>query len=120
MRKKILGLLLTTTLAASLLVACGQKSEITTGNEEKSSSNAASESASVVEDSEGKILNIYCWNEEFKSRITDHYPGYTEVDATTGEIGDVTVKWNITPQRKQCISEQSGRSPAETKRCIRR
>jgi hypothetical protein len=97
MRKKILGLLLTTTLAASLLVACGQKSEITTGNEEKSSSNVASESASVVEDSEGKILNIYCWNEEFKSRITDHYPGYTEVDATTGEIGDVTVKWNITP-----------------------
>lgn len=46
---------------------------------------------------EGKVLNIYCWNEEFKSRLTDHYPGYTEVDATTGTIGDVTVKWNITP-----------------------
>ena len=25
---------------------------------------------------EGKVLNIYCWNEEFKSRLTDHYPGY--------------------------------------------
>ena len=24
---------------------------------------------------EGKVLNIYCWNEEFKSRLTDHYPG---------------------------------------------
>ena len=46
---------------------------------------------------EGKVLNIYCWNEEFKSRLTDHYPGYTEVDATTGTLGDVTVKWNITP-----------------------
>lgn len=23
---------------------------------------------------EGKVLNIYCWNEEFKSRLTDHYP----------------------------------------------
>ena len=46
---------------------------------------------------EGKVLNIYCWNEEFKSRLTDHYPGYEEVDATTGKIGDVTVKWNITP-----------------------
>ena len=46
---------------------------------------------------EGKVLNIYCWNEEFKSRLIDHYPGYTEVDATTGTIGDVTVKWNITP-----------------------
>lgn len=46
---------------------------------------------------EGKVLNIYCWNEEFKSRITDHYPDYEEVDATTGKIGDVTVNWNITP-----------------------
>lgn len=46
---------------------------------------------------EGKVFNIYCWNEEFKSRITDHYPGYEEIDGTTGTIGDVTVKWNITP-----------------------
>lgn len=38
-----------------------------------------------------------CWNEEFKSRLEDHYPGYTIVDGTTGTIGDVTVKWNITP-----------------------
>ncbi len=51
----------------------------------------------VAEDAEGSVLNIYCWNEEFKSRLTDHYPGYEEVDATTGKIGDVTVKWNITP-----------------------
>lgn len=46
---------------------------------------------------QGKILNIYCWNEEFKTRITDHYADYEEVDATTGKIGDITVKWNITP-----------------------
>ncbi len=32
---------------------------------------------------DGKVLNIYCWNEEFKSRLEDHYPGYEEVDATT-------------------------------------
>ena len=38
-----------------------------------------------------------CIRDRFKSRLTDHYPGYTEVDATTGTIGDVTVKWNITP-----------------------
>jgi len=51
----------------------------------------------MAEAEEGKILNIYCWNEEFKSRLTDHYPGYEAVDGTTGKIGDVTVKWNITP-----------------------
>lgn len=46
---------------------------------------------------QGKVFNIYCWNEEFKTRITDHYADYEEVDATTGKVGDITVKWNITP-----------------------
>ena len=55
----------------------------------------AAEEAEAAE--QGQVLNIYCWNEEFKSRITDHYADYEEVDATTGKIGDVTVKWNITP-----------------------
>ena len=53
--------------------------------------------APVSAEEEGKVLNIYCWNEEFKSRLTDHYPGYEEVDATHGKIGDVEVVWNITP-----------------------
>ena len=46
---------------------------------------------------EGKVLNIEVWNEEFKSRITDHYPGYEKTDDTHGKIGDVTVNWIITP-----------------------
>ena len=53
--------------------------------------------AEVAASDEGKVLNIYCWNEEFKTRLTDHYPGYEEVDATHGKIGDVDVVWNITP-----------------------
>ncbi|MBR0147840.1 MAG: carbohydrate ABC transporter substrate-binding protein [Lachnospiraceae bacterium] len=57
---------------------------------------AASEALDLSADT-GKVLNIYCWNEEFKSRLTDHYPGYEEVDATHGKIGDVDVVWNITP-----------------------
>ena len=75
MKKKILATLLCVTMVASLLVGCGSS---------KPKSN-------------GKVLNIYCWNEEFKTRVTDHYPGYEAVDGTTGKIGDVTVKWNITP-----------------------
>ncbi len=47
--------------------------------------------------SKGKVLNIYCWNDEFPSRVAEHYPGYTSVDDTTGTIGKVTVKWHITP-----------------------
>lgn len=54
------------------------------------------EAAAVAAD-EGKVLNIEVWNEEFKSRITDHYPGYEKTDDTHGKIGDVTVNWIITP-----------------------
>ena len=46
---------------------------------------------------DGNVLNIQCWNEEFKTRLTDHYPGYEEVDGTHGKIGDVDVVWTITP-----------------------
>ena len=58
---------------------------------------------------EGKVLNIYCWNEEFKSRLTDHYPGYEEVDGTHGKIGDVDVVWNITPSDDNAYQSFSGK-----------
>lgn len=57
----------------------------------------AGETEAAAGADEGKVLNIEVWNEEFKSRITDHYPGYTATDDTHGTIGDVTVNWIITP-----------------------
>ena len=95
--KKIASVLLSTLMAASL-VACGTD---TSSGEPAAAAEPASNdapAAEVVEESaEGSVLNIYCWNEEFKSRLEDHYPGYEKVDATTGKIGDVTVKFTITP-----------------------
>ncbi len=57
----------------------------------------AGETEAAAGADEGKVLNIEVWNEEFKSRITDHYPGYEATDDTHGKIGDVTVNWIITP-----------------------
>lgn len=56
-----------------------------------------SSSSKAQVSNDGKVLNAYVWNNEFIDRVTDNYPGYEAVDATTGTIGDVTVKWNITP-----------------------
>lgn len=103
MKKKMVSGLLAATMVAGLLFGCGggDTTEAPAASEDQTTEAAASEdggddAAEVAEDT-GKVLNIYCWNEEFKARITDHYPDYEEVDATTGKIGDVEVKWNITP-----------------------
>ena len=87
MKKKMVSALLCTAMVASMIAGCGSAD----GNK-GGSGNGDTDSAE-----QGKVFNIYCWNEEFKTRITDHYADYEEVDATTGKIGDITVKWNITP-----------------------
>ena len=109
MRKFKKALVLSLACAMGLsLVACGgnddatteaKKDDKTTEAAKDDASDATSE-AEVSGSDEGKVLNIYAWNEEFKSRITDHYPGYKEVDATHGKIGDVDVVWTITPNNE--------------------
>lgn len=89
MKKKIFSWALVVAMAATMLVGCG-------GGENTDPTDAPAGDDTQVE-AEGQVLNIYCWNEEFKTRVTDHYAAYEEVDATTGKIGDITVKWNITP-----------------------
>ena len=81
MKKKVLSVLLAVTMLAGTLVACG--SEPSNGG--------------VSTTEEGKVLNIYCWNNEFRERVVNLYPGYTKTDETHGTIGDVSVVWHETP-----------------------
>ena len=43
----------------------------------------------------GSVLNIYCWNDEFRNCMIENYPGYQENKDGTGRIGDVKVNWVI-------------------------
>ena len=95
MKKKVVSALLCATMLAGMLAGCGGKNT-DSNTSDTTAADAVTEAATQAAD-EGKVLNIYCWNEEFKSRITAHYPEYEEVDATHGKIGDVDVVWNITP-----------------------
>ena len=117
MKRKALSALLATARVATMLAGCGStqeaaapaaaeetKEEAPAAEETKEEAPAAEEEAPAAEEvveeaaaEEGKVFNIYCWNEEFKSRLTDHYPGYEVVDGTHGKIGDIEVVWNITP-----------------------
>ena len=51
--------------------------------------------AVALVETEGKVLNIWCWNDEFKQRVVEFYPDYIDNGDGTGRIGDVTVKWTI-------------------------
>ncbi|MBE6025022.1 MAG: carbohydrate ABC transporter substrate-binding protein [Cellulosilyticum sp.] len=101
MNKKLISSLMATALVLPMLVGCGNTASTTNStNESKVEATTPVEETAKVEEvatEEGKVFNIYCWNEEFKSRMASHYPTYEEVDATTGKIGDVTVNWIITP-----------------------
>ena len=76
MKRRIVSMMLVAAMGTALLAGCGGNTA-NSSTAEKSNDTAKEDTAPVTE--------------------TDHYPGYTEVDATTGTIGDVTVKWNITP-----------------------
>ena len=113
MKKKMISALLVATMVAGTFAGCGSKPAADNQTTNEATDDAAGETAGETADAEpatddasgediaaadeGKVLNIQCWNEEFKSRLTAHYPGYEEVDGTTGKIGDVTVKWTIPP-----------------------
>ncbi|MBP3460749.1 MAG: carbohydrate ABC transporter substrate-binding protein, partial [Lachnospiraceae bacterium] len=114
MKKKLLSVLLSTAMVASLLVGCGDTEEPAEEPAAEETEEPAEEPAAEEETEEpaeeasaewkadlsadtGAVLNIYCWNEEFKTRVTDHYPGYTDNGDGTGAIGDVKVNWVIVP-----------------------
>ena len=122
MKKKLLSVVLSTAMVASLLVGCGNKTEeapaatdeatdeATDAATDEATDAATDEATDAATDEEadvelpedtGKVLNIYCWNDEFANRLKDHYPGYEANDPDDalagGKIGDVEVKFTSTP-----------------------
>lgn len=86
MRRKWLALALSLTMVVGCMTGCGGSS---TDTSNKSGDTAKKEAAvETLEDGGGKVLNIYVWNEEFKSRFEDYYPDYKD-----GKIGDVKVNF---------------------------
>ena len=104
MKKRTLSMILAAAMVAGSLMGCGGSTSASSAAQEPAAEAPAAEAPAAEAEAapaevEGttSVLNVYCWNEEFKSRVKDHYPGYEEIDATTGKIGDVKVVWNITP-----------------------
>ncbi|WP_313069652.1 carbohydrate ABC transporter substrate-binding protein [Lacrimispora sp.] len=92
MKKKVVSGLLCAVMVASLTAGCGAKN---TQTQETTKGNATAETTSKGADAkkeepgkEGKVVNIYVWNDEFKARYEDYYAsklpaGYTVNFVTT-------------------------------------
>ena len=88
--KAILALLLAFAMVFSM-AACGSSS---------SEEPAAEEPAAEEPAEQGKVLNIWCWNDEFQTRFNDYYPEVEEAaeDGSTTTLKDGTVvNWIIEP-----------------------
>ena len=87
--------------AALALSACGGSSSSSTAASSAAASSAPASSAAAA-DAEGKVLNIWCWNDEFQGRFNDYYPGVVSVaddKSTTTLDNGITVKWTINPNQ---------------------
>ena len=84
MKKRVVSILLTAAMAAGCLAGCGG-SRGSGGN-----------------GGEGKVINIYCWNNEFKERVEAVYPEVAETskDGTITKLKDGTeIHWIVNPNQ---------------------
>ncbi len=102
MKKNMVRILLITAVAIGALAGCGNQggSDVATGSDTQSNSDAQGSVAADVE--EGKVINIYSFNEELRNRITAVYPEIvsTSNDKTESTLKDGTViHWIINPNQ---------------------
>ena len=106
MKKKLLSVLLSTAMIATLLVGCADDKAATTEPTDAPEATEGTETepteateAEALPADTGKVLNIYCWNDEFQTRVKEFYPDYTDNGDGTGKIGEIAVNWVITPSQ---------------------
>ena len=99
MKKKYISMLLMAALTAGTLTGCGDS-----GNKDSSSSQKTSSENNSGDESteEGKVINVYSWNDEFSKRVIAVYPEVKETskDGTVTTLKDGTeIHWIINPNQ---------------------
>ena len=88
MKKKVVAVMLSAVTAVGIFAGCGGNSDV---------GNSASESTE-----EGKVINIYSWNDEFRTRLEAIYPEVesSSDDGTITTLKDGTeIHWIINPNQ---------------------
>lgn len=85
MKKRVIGILLIAAMTAGSLAGCGKSSN-----------------SDQADAGEGKVINIYSWNDEFRERVEAVYPEVKETskDGTVTILNDGTeIHWIINPNQ---------------------
>ena len=76
MKKKVISGLLCAVMAASLAAGCSSETTQSQGTGKESAAETTSKAGAAekgAKGEEGKVINIYVWNDEFKTRYEDYY-----------------------------------------------
>lgn len=94
MRKHVIAAALAICLCAGMLAGCGGSTSTSSGN--------APAAAAPAEGAEGKVINIYSWNDEFRQRVEAVYDqvDHTSDDATITYLKDgCEIHWIVNPNQ---------------------
>lgn len=91
MKKKLIALFLVGVMVLTSFAGCGDTGVGGKTTPPATATPKKTDDPVTPAETEGKVLNIYCWNEEFQSRYTDYYE-------KAGKLSDdVTVNFVIVP-----------------------
>lgn len=88
--KKLIAILLTVAVLLSVC-ACANPAATSTETATEAATAPAAKETTAEASAQGKVYNIYCWNDEFQTRFNKYF-----VDAGLVPEG-VTINWVITP-----------------------
>ncbi len=94
MKKRVVAMLMATVTAAAMMAGCGASAS--------SSDNGGAANTAAEAGEEGKVINIYSWNDEFRTRVEAIYPEVesTSDDGTVTKLKDGTeIHWIINPNQ---------------------
>ena len=97
MKKRVVSLMLAVSMVAGL-TACGGNAASPSASGDAS----ADSSAYIAEGEEGKVINIYSWNDEFRTRVEAVYDkvDHTSDDGTITYLTDGTeIHWTVNPNQ---------------------
>lgn len=92
MKKRVVSALLIAAMAVTAMAGCGSNSGESGGGNDGGSASGE----------EGKVINIYSWNDEFRERVEAVYPEVKETssDGTVTTLNDGTeIHWIINPNQ---------------------